>query len=306
MENNNMSDLFHCDKLPFKLLVSGHNDIRYIDLENQQSSIFYNQHTSRRGISSYYGITWNKIGNTIFIIGTSREETNPKKTRNLLIALDLNGTFKKIINRTQFAQAHQIQYYDNKIFLCDTRHNRICIINPDNPENNKIYYPEPTNGPEIDISHFNSIYIHQDKVFIVAHNKYEPSQIYSADYVNGELINMQPFLKDIGEQCHNVIKYKNHLLICSSNKGCIINRMDNFITTGWYPRGMIIHNDLLFVGKSRIACKKWRSELDGEIEIFSLSTKHRLGYIQIPRIGQVYEIRCLNQYDVAHPVAPIW
>ncbi len=301
-----MSDLFHCDKLPFKLLVAGHNDVRYIDLENQQSSVFYNQHTSHRGISSYYGITWNKTENTIFIIGTSVKAIDPLKTRNLLIALDQNGAFKKIIDETQFSQAHQIQYYDNKVFVCDTRHNRICVIDHKNPQNHKMYYPEPSNGPAKDISHFNSIHIYKDKVFIVAHNKNEPSWIYGADYVNGELINMQPFLKDIGDQCHNVVEHKDHLFICNSNQGHLTDGFDNFIPTGWYPRGIIIHDDLLFIGKSRIACRKWRSELDGEIEIFSLSTKQRMGYITIPGIGQVYEIRCLNQYDVAHPVTPIW
>lgn len=302
-----ISPIFRCEKLPFKILVTGHNDIRYIDIENRQSEIFYNQHTSKCGISSYYGITWDKSTDTIFIIGTPVEANQPEQTRSLLIALDKNGSFKEIISKELFAQAHQIQYYDNKIFICDTKNNRICAIDIKDTKNNRAYYPEPNNR-DTDINHFNSILICQDEAFIVAHNLENPSSIYHALYRDKQLVDIRLIdqYRFAGKENHNTVEYGDLLLTCNSGRGCIMNRSDSFINIGWYPRGIILHDNLLFVGKSQVADRDWRSKLTGEIEIFDLLTKQSLGCVIIPEIGQIYELRCLNQQDEAHPVTPIW
>ena len=289
---------FDLPKLDFKFLVAGHNRIMYLDLMNQTSRIFHDSASSKAGIASYYGITWNK--DNIYIIGTLFECTGLDQVRTLLICLDKEGNSLYDIDippKHKIAHCHQIQHYNNKIFIVNTKDNGIAIFDLDNQIWSK-FYPEPTRiGGDID--HFNSIWfdINEEKMYIISHGRSNPSEIWIFDANTFLSIGR----RKCGRHAHNVVKYKDKILVCSSANNAILSSpTEVFLNVQPHPRGMVIHEPYLFVGKSRIASRYWRSKFTGYIEVFNLSTMESIGEIEIPLIGQVYEIRCLNQDDIAH------
>jgi len=296
---------FDLPKLDFKFLVAGHNRIMYLNLMTQTSRIFHDSASSKNGIASYYGITWNK--DNIYIVGTPYECTRLDQVRTLLLCLDKDGNTLYDINippQHKIAHVHQIQCYKNKIFLVDTKHNAIRIFDLAYRTWSK-FYPDPSRTDK-DTNHFNSIWFdrNEERMYIVSHGKdntqvgvFNPSQLWTFDANDFSLVSKYEY----GEYAHNAVSYKDRMLVCSSKNGVILSSPEEvFLKASPHPRGIVIHEPYLFVGKSETASKEWRSTLTGYIEVFNLSTMKSIGEITIPNIGQVYEIRCLNQDDIAH------
>lgn len=296
---------FDLPKLDFKFLVAGHNRIMHLDLMNQTSRIFHDSASSKAGIASYYGITWSK--DNIYIIGTPTDCIELNRVRTLLLCLDKDGhTLYNIDMPSEYkvAHIHQIQYYKNKLFLVDSKRNAIRIFDLEN-QTWSTFYPDPSRIDR-DTDHFNSIWFDSDeeRMYIVSHGKdntqvgvFKPSQLWAFDANTFSFIGK----KEYGEFSHNVVRYKDKMLVCSSKNNVILSdSYQVFLEVGPHPRGMVIHEPYLFVGKSETAGREWRSELTGHIEAFDLLTMESMGTIEIPQIGQIYEIRCLNQDDIAH------
>ncbi len=302
---------FDLPKLDFKFLVAGHNRIMHLDLMNQTSRIFHDSASSKAGIASYYGITWSK--DNIYIVGTPTDCVELNRVRTLLLCLDKDGNALYNIAMPpeyKIAHIHQIQCYENKLFLVDSKRNAIRIFDLED-QTWFTFYPDP-NRIDRDTDHFNSIWFDNDeeKMYIISHGKdntqirvFNPSQLWIFDANTFSFIEKKKY----GEFAHNVVKYKDKMLVCSSKNNVILSDSNEvFLEVGPHPRGMVIHEPYLFVGKSETAGKEWRSELTGYIEAFDLSTMKSIGEITIPNIGQVYEIRCLNQMDHAHNGVVLW
>lgn len=296
---------FDLPKLDFKFLVAGHNRIMYLNLMNQTSRIFHDSANSKSGIASYYGITWSK--DNIYIVGTPVECTKLDQVRTLLLCLDKDGNTLyniKMPPKYKIAHIHQIQCYKNKLFLVDSKRNAIRIFDLADQTWSK-FYPDPSRIDK-DTDHFNSIWFdaNEEKIYIISHGKdntqvgvFKPSQLWTFDANTFVFIEKKKY----GEFAHNAVKYKNKILVCSSKNNVILSDSEEiFLEVGPHPRGMVIHEPYLFVGKSETAGKEWRSELTGYIEAFDLLTMESIGTIEIPKIGQIYEVRCLNQDDIAH------
>lgn len=286
-----MLTTFNCEKFPLQFLVSGHNDIRYIDLWNQTSKIFYNKHTSMRGISSYYGMTFDPNKEVIYAIGSPVNSITPEDTRSKLLKIDKQGNLLediKIDSEHQFGQAHEIKIYDDKLFICDTRRNCIRIWDLITYKWDT-FYPNPDRKNK-DLDHINSItFYDRDRVVILAHGLLKPSDLLIFTYPDFNLIHKYP----CGLESHNCFFLDNGtMLICSSKEENIrdISNSEIFLRIEQYPRGLFQYKNYLFVGKSQIACRDWRSKCNGEIEIFDLSTKSSIGCIIIQGIGQIYEV----------------
>ena len=296
---------FNLPKLDFKFLVAGHNRIMHLDLMNQTSRVFHDSASSKAGIASYYGMTWS--ANNIYVIGTPTDCVELNRVRTLLLCLDKDGNTLHNITMPpehKVVHVHQIQYYKNKLFLVDTKHNAIRILDLENQIWSK-FYPDPSRIDK-DTDHFNSIWFdsNEEKMYIVSHGKdntkigcYNLSQLWTFDTNTFSFISKHQY----GEFSHNAVRYKNRMLVCSSKNDVILSSPGEvFLKVGPHPRGIVIHEPYLFVGKSETAGREWRSELTGYIEAFDLSTMKSIGTVEIPKIGQVYEIRCLNQDDIAH------
>ncbi len=296
---------FDLAKLDFKFLVAGHNNIIYLDLMDQTSRVFHDSARSKAGIASYYGITWDK--DNIYIVGTPTDCVELNRVRTLLLCLDKDGNTLRNIAippEHKIAHVHQIQCYKNKIFLVDTKHNAIRIFDLSDQTWSK-FYPDPDRVDK-DMDHFNSIWFdtNEEKMYIISHGKnntqvgvFKPSQLWVFDANTFSFISKYEY----GEYSHNSVRYKNRMLVCSSKNGVILSSPEEvFLKASPHPRGIVIHEPYLFIGKSETAGKEWRSTLTGYIEVFDLPTMKSIGEITIPKIGQIYEIRCLNQDDIAH------
>lgn len=200
------------------------------------------------------------------------------------------------------AEIHQIDWFGDHLLLTDTQNNRITS------------YPKKLNGfgrprhyypagrlragrKSENYCHINSIYCDDHNIFLLYHNdtKYSgrTSQIAILDH--GFLVQDRI---DIDADCaHNVVPYLDSFIYCNSMRG-IVCISGKHITTGFYPRGLALTNDLAIVGLSKFGERSARNRSESNLNIICLSTGKILDSITIPNIGNLYEIRLVDPIDL--------
>jgi hypothetical protein len=288
---------FSCDKHDIKLLVSTSSNILYLDLSEHYGEVFYGG-TYAKEAPSFYGITWNH--SNIFIVDSPFDFI---LARSNLIALNKKGSLECCIDSPEgsLLDVHQMQYFNGLLYVVDTGHNAIRILDLETYEW-YTFYPDSFNR-DIDTHHFNSVYVDCDRVVIVAHNIEGVSNVLEYDHDFHFLHSWE-----IGSGAHNLAYIDHRFLSCDSRSGQLVwetgETLRKFL--GWFCRGLSVLEDSIIVGKSEPSPREWRMDKDARVHLIDPTTGSDMGQILLDKVGQIFEIRCLNQWDKAHPVPPIW
>ena len=245
----------------------------------------------------HYGLTWNR--KNIFV----SQQTN-------ILEYDKNFNFTRVVTNETHSGTHQILYKDDIIWVVSTNTNCIHRIHL----NGKKDYFLPLEGiynklpSELeDTNHYNSILIIDDKLYISAHNRYEPSYILVYHYPSLRLIHR---IEGIGRKIHNILVIKDEIFTLDSggtqslisNKGFSLKlgNPDQFL------RGMACSEDYIFAG-----CFPWsedrkiRTGGDSEIVIIDRKSMEISERITVKDVGNINEIRLLDRFDYCHYNAPL-
>ena len=294
---------FNCPQINLKLLVSCFNEVRHLDLFNHTSKVFFQpplelRQTQGKKVHTQWGITWNE--KSIYITSTPVDINDKKSLKSLILELDVDGNlirelFPKISN-----QPHQLQYYKGYLFLVDTGHNCIKIIDCNTCEYNDLIPFAGRFGSDID--HINALSINDDKLYISALNG--SACIYNLNGKEYHFLRRFEFVRGI----HNIFILDDKICTNVSDTGDIIDEYKNkILSVGPYNRGIVITDKYILVGQSAVSLRDRRGANHmGAIMIFDRSTKNIIGKIILPEAGQVLEIRCLNQEDCAHHGKPLF
>ena len=306
---------FDIPEIDLKILVSCFNDIRYLDLCNHTSKMFFQPPLELRQIEgkkvhTQWGVTWSK--KSIYITDTSIDMNDRELLKSSILELDIDGNlirelplkgpprknkFDKI-----FSRPHQLQYYKGDLFLVDTGHNCIKIIDCDTCEY-KDLIPFPGRFGS-DIDHINALSISDDdKLYVSALNG--KACVYDIDGKNINRCRNLQFTNGI----HNIFVLYDKVCVQHSPGGTIINEdKSQVLNIGTYNRGIVITDQYIVVGQSAISEQSRRGDSNhvGSILIFDKKTKKKIGKVSLPQAGQVLEIRCLDQKDYAHYGKPFF
>lgn len=286
---------FDCPKINMKILMSGFHELRYLDLFNQTAEIFFKapieqrQATDGKMITVHWGITWNEDH-----IYATHQRFLEKKLIQQILVFDKNSKLlgPLPIPNNLFSKGHQIQYCQGYIYLTDTGHNCIQRINCDTLRSQGIIPNAEKFGSDID--HINSLFINDDKLYVGCLE----GMVYVYDLDTLGLICEYDFPKEL----HNLFMLDNELLSNYSSKGVIVDATGKpLFKVGAYNRGIVLTDEYLLVGQSAVLETERRGGgYPGYIMVFSRATKEKIGVIELPVMGQLMEIRCLNQKDFAH------
>lgn len=309
MENHS----FQIDNIDLKLLVSVHRSILLVDVKEQKVTTFYEgpNKDSLSPTESHYGITWNE--NSIFVVDTMKNGAPRNRITRLTPTGGFNGCF--VNPRHPIGEVHQI-YYDPQrasVLVTDTANNLLRITG--SPPDIEDDWCDITPNPQMmftDYNHFNGIWSEVDGVvYLIAHNRERPSEIFEFRYSEMELQNK--WQQGRGD-AHNIVRYKGQLVVLSTD-GTIYNRENEPVlyTKPFEPlrwaRGLVLTDDYFVVGHS--LCKLVKIDRtnpmnEGKLEVFNSHDLSHVGTIVLDDIGQVYDVRCLNQKDHAHNGIVLW
>jgi hypothetical protein len=157
---------------------------------------------------------------------------------------------------------HEIKWHRRHLWVTCSYDNMLAIRSPDGRWEQ--WYPlgEPATDLR-DINHFNSLFLHGNRLWVLAHNR-GPSEILQFDINMRRLHQRMP----LGRQAHNLWQIDNQWHTCSSAEGGITNQSGGFIATGGFPRGIARLKKGWAVGISQLAERQQRDFSEGQIVIY--------------------------------------
>jgi hypothetical protein len=145
--------------------------------------------------------------------------------------------------------------------------------------------------------HFNSVFQHDGRLHVVAHNRTVESGRRSQLYVLDDGFTVLEVRDLNAADVHNYWTDGTRELYCASAKGTV--RLDgaDAVALGGYTRGLSVASDLLLVGSSRFEPeRRAREQGDGCVHAIAPDLT-ALGHVTLPRT-QIHEIRRLDATEL--------
>lgn len=253
------------------------------------------------GDKIFFGITWD--GEKVYAV----RRTDAK---NFLLTFDKE--FKQLSETVipGVIDAHQIHYYNRRLYVANTRFNRITFC-----ENDlwKDFAWAPCGR---DVNHINSIWNDDEGLlYFLEHNRNNipmwRSRVKVFTRQKHQVADYQ-----VGFGAHNVIRVeKKYLVICSSNNfslikydtnkreivnECHIGKARPMQYEWWFTRGLAYDGNNFYVGMSEYEPRDRRLfSVRGGICVVDNNFNIK-NIIELPNMGQVYDLRIMNGKDFAH------
>lgn len=264
-----------------KLVISSRFGMSVLDLDSGEITDPFNIPETW----SPYGISWDQ--DKMFI--ALRPGGKLSLERLWVYDRNLSKTGEIVKDKMTFSDLHQVFCFDGRVWVCSPGRNQVAIIDPDG--SHEVWKPNPDKEtvkregrPPLDYNHFNSVWIKDDRLYLVAHNFERRAEVWEFTYPGRELIKKLP----LNDYAHN---------ICVTKK--------DFITLGsednkHYGRGLAVSEEFVFRGDSRYIKDKIERQksLQGSVVVEDREF-NKIREIPINK-GEIYEIRILDRPDHAH------
>lgn len=257
-----------------------------------------------------FGITWNK--KNIFVAQPTH-------------IISLNKTLEQnvIMLHTLWYGIHQILAKDDKLWMVSPRLNALKIydfktthLSYFSLHDNKMYknrvpaefYCKDRLTYKNDISHYNSIFIKDDRLYVSAHNHDSPSFISEYKYPDLKFIKRH---ENLGKQIHNVYVEKDEIFTLDSlGSRSIVSTKGMCIKVGkegQFIRGLAVTKEFFVVGCFPYDPKR-HSRKDGEsfIALVDRNKKEVVKRFRVKDIGNINDIRIADEPDLAHDIPSFW
>jgi hypothetical protein len=212
-------------------------------------------------------------------------------------------------SRKFLSQPHQILCApDGRVICTNTGRNVITIIDLEKPG---LYQecgigearwdrlaPDRKTG-----DHLNSVFLRNDRLFVIAHRFDKGSQVACFSYPDLEMINVASCGQRSG--LHNIwVTDDNQYISCHSEAGAIVDLGSDSVLwhsgSAIYTRGLAASRDYVVVGESQRAGRDLRHSSISALWILDRSTWKAIDYICLGPYGAVHEVRLLDVPDEAH------
>lgn len=179
---------------------------------------------------------------------------------------------------------HQISYYDDELYVCNTAANTISAF--DTNWNERIVYDEVADA------HFNSLLIDDQMFWVNASRRGNSAAVELYSDVR----------KHTGQHSHNLGLWDGDLSWIDTNgTGWLTTgfRSCRLFTGDYFCRGLAISDEQLFVGVSYRSRGNHNYDMPCHIQVLDLQGRMQ-DKIELPGMGPIHDIRLLDVFDYAH------
>ncbi|MEY8213223.1 MAG: hypothetical protein RPR97_01930 [Colwellia sp.] len=267
---------------------------------------------------NYFGVTElpNKLYLAIkYVQNGTDDERSFAETFNIekgIIKNKKQFNFKTIDGEIKVpVRVHQIVYNNDIIWVTNTRQNLIWKCNTQGMILKEFCYSKPFDyEPDstctdivrnkarnsIDYHHFNSIYINEKCLYILAHNSAGLDKSQNSFYLKLDHdFNILDRVNNVGKACHNLVHYNDDFYICDSANGQVVHLTSPNVQLGYFLRGMALQNNNLIVGGT-VSSEDVNLRGKGDSRIFFIpaGASHPSSSISLGRTGDIHDICALD------------
>ena len=267
-----------------------------------------------QGFSNYFGITCDH--NNILIgvghMGTNAGMIPRSELRQAILVLDDHLNIDHIEEQPfeTLGRSHQLFFEPKgehgRLFWCMSADDAVWVCDYATGKW-KSWCPHPHGcKPDKDKNnhHFNSVYVHKDRVYVIAQNRLAPPEVICSDTD----LNPIYILDGFGNSSHNFWIEDGMDMICSSADSCIIDHEGKIYYQAdeeYYVRGYSFDGTTRVVGVSYRGPREKREgetvqNVDANIHILDKDWNFQRSINLPSRFGQVMDVRLLSHRDVAH------
>jgi len=294
ISNRNIDHNFDGDEDDISIIYSSSKGIFVFDKKNNISKQILKGHS--------YGIT--RSTNDWFAQRTvNRSQPLPKHKRVSNIVRFRIKKFSVIELSTVIlglqGEIHQIDLIGEQLYVPYTGYNQILIY-----DLNKNSYKRVTdlcsNKIELSIyehSHLNSIYVDNNFIYCIAHNRTAHTN-RSSELIRYSKLDKTISIQDLNaHSAHNIININGSIYFCDSNNNKLFRDNNVIFQSKKLLRGLSMTDDRIYVGGSEIDFIE-NKRYSSDATIYILDTGgNQVGQLDFPGLGNIYEIRQLNGVD---------
>jgi hypothetical protein len=255
--------------------------------------------------AEYYGITWN--AKNVYIFGRNSFANKGKLAK--IRVFHRSFVHKFTIDARNCWGGHQMYCFNNRIYVCCTAHRHISVYQNDKFIK-KVPWKDWNKITKFKCNHINSIWSNGKYLFIIAHNN-GPSDILKTDFN----FNILDHYK-VGREIHNIYVHNTVALFNSSRQSLLVEydletrKLVRKVSTkldgqAIYNRGLAVTKDYIVVGLSMHGDRHGRRRKSGYSVILVFDNNFKLlQKIKLKQYPQIYEIRSIEDLDLAHNSIP--
>jgi len=251
-----------------------------------------------------FGITWDK--DHIYV-------SHNKPPSSVIMVFDKKFNYIREFGNGNLHDVHQLYYSrSGKLYAVNTKENQIDVWNG---QAWSVFTWRPRGGK----NHFNSVWDDDEgNLYCIEHNRHftpvRRSRVYMFDKNHKRLDSFQ-----VGRGAHNIIRIRDNFFICSScdftfleysmRTREVVNERDmpdeHILSYDfWHPRGLCFDGKTFYIGLSEwLPRDRQRFALKAAIAMTDEKLKFK-GFIEVPNVGQIYDLRLLDTPDLAHNRIP--
>jgi hypothetical protein len=293
-----------------KALVSTYSSILLVDLE---TGLFNVVEEDRKW---YYGITWDTQGkvyyNHSYLTDLDLTNGNSEDQQKGKVSANLRNPKS---SESCLACPHQMIYHEGYVYVTNTGLNAIEKFSSDLTTRRTVRIGEELWDQVYKKKvgyHYNSVFIQDGLLYVVAHNWDNPSFVKALDLHTFKVVRRIDIPGTFW--AHNVFVDNNSsIYVCNTKAGSLVEITSNDVV--WQcqnpghelTRGLAVTDNYIVVGKTpfnpdRASRGKKRDTNDhcAGLWVLDRSTFKLIKYINLPGHSSLGEVRVLNEVDYAH------
>jgi hypothetical protein len=284
-----------------KVLVGTPCQLLLVDLEKASTQIIENH---RR---YYYGISWWENSEYPVLTHSTADTTKLTTLEDYVLSESGFVSFGEEHGSILLSRPHQVLCAPNGwAVIANTGRNRITIYDPAshfhrdlriNDINHDVMGHENKCG-----EHFNSVFIKNDRLYVLAHGFEKQSYVLEYTFPGCELVRRQDASQKTG--MHNIwVDDDGRMISCNSPSGELVDiKSDEVIWRGAavHSRGLAVSRDHIILGDSEIGKRENRVYSQTGLWLIDRRSMKTLDYIPLGPYGVVFDIRLLDVPDEAH------
>jgi hypothetical protein len=255
----------------------------------------------------YYGISWPPDGQALCLGHSGLENVSLSTWQSYMDSERGWVSWGTARGPSSLSVAHQILWADNRILATNTGRNCLTVFRTDDWFYRHYWIDDhrwDRHGPDDSCgSHFNSLFLRDDQLYVVAHNHDRGSTIVRLAWPEMQLLGIDrtPTL-----MAHNVwVTDEGQVIVCDSMRSTLVDASTGEVlwrcdVPNVVTRGLAANEDHLFIGHSAIGSRAERTRRDGRVWIVERTTYKTVDSLRLPGSGNVHEIRLLDVPDLCH------